>query len=65
MKMTVLGIDLAKHVLQRHGVDEQGNVVVRTPLARSQLIAFVAQLAPCRMGLEACQGAHQGQQEGT
>jgi transposase len=46
MKMTVLGIDLAKNVFQRHGVDEQGNVVVRKPLARSKLVAFVAQLAP-------------------
>jgi transposase len=58
MKMTVLGIDLAKHVCQLHGVDEQGNVVVRKPLVRAKLIAFVAQLAPCRIGMEACQGAH-------
>ena len=58
MKITVLGIDLAKNVLQLHGVDEHGNVVVRKQLVRSKLLAFVAQLAPCRMGLEACQGAH-------
>jgi transposase len=58
MKITVLGIDLAKNVFQLHGVDEQGNVVVRKQLARSKLIAFVAQLEPCRIGMEACQGAH-------
>jgi transposase len=58
MKITVLGIDLAKNVFQLHGVDEQGDVVVRKQLARAKLIAFVAQLAPCRIGMEACQGAH-------
>lgn len=37
MKITVLGIDLAKNVCQLHGVDEHGNVVVRKPLVRSKL----------------------------
>jgi transposase len=58
MKITVLGIDLAKNVLQLHGVDAQGNVGVRKQLARSKLLPFIAQLTPCRMGMEACQGAH-------
>jgi transposase len=58
MKITILGIDLAKNVFQLHGVDEQGNVVVRKQLARSKLLPFVAQLTPCRIGMEACQGAH-------
>lgn len=58
MKITVLGIDRAKNVFQLHGIDEQGNVVVRKQLVRSRLLAFVAQLAPCRIGMEACQGAH-------
>jgi hypothetical protein len=37
MQMTVWGIDLAKDVCQRHGVDEHGNVVVHRccqPMAR-------------------------------
>ena len=58
MKITVLGIDLAKNVFQLHGVDEQGKVVVRKKLTRPKLLPFVAQLAPCRIGMEACQGAH-------
>jgi hypothetical protein len=37
MKMTVLGIDLANNVFQRHGVDAHGNVVVRQPRVRSKL----------------------------
>jgi transposase len=58
MKITVLGIDLAKNVFQLHGVDDQGTVVVRKKLTRPKLLPFVAQLAPCRIGMEACQGAH-------
>lgn len=58
MTLMVLGIDVAKNVFQLHGVDEQGSVVVRKQLTRSKLLPFVAQLAPCRIGMEACQGAH-------
>jgi transposase len=58
MKITVLGIDLAKNVFQLHGVDDQGTVVVRKKLTRPKLLPFVAQLTPCRIGMEACQGAH-------
>ena len=58
MEITVLGIDLAKNVFQLHGVDAQGHVVARKKLTRQKLLPFVAQLAPCRIGMEACQGAH-------
>jgi transposase len=57
MKITVLGIDLAKNVFQLHGVDDHRNVVVRKKLARPKLLPFVAQLAPCRIGTETCRGA--------
>ena len=60
MKITILGIDLAKNVFQLYGVDAQGNVVSRKQLARPKLLPFVAQLTPCRIGMAACQGAHQG-----
>jgi transposase len=58
MNTTILGIDLAKNVFQLHGVDDQGHVGVRKPLTRPKLLPFRAQLAPCRIGMEACQGAH-------
>jgi transposase len=58
MNLSVLGIDLAKNVFQLHGVDAQGKVVVRKKLTRPKLLPFVAQFAPCRIGMEACQGAH-------
>jgi transposase len=50
------GIDLAKNVFQLHGDDDHGNMVVRKQLARPKLLPFVAQLAPCRIGIETCQG---------
>jgi len=57
-KVTVLGIDLAKNNFQLHGIDEQGNRVLKKKLTRKQLVPFIAQLPPCLIGLEACGGAH-------
>jgi transposase len=56
--ITVLGIDLAKHSFQLHGVDEAGQRVVRKQLSRHKVSAYVAQLPPCLIGMEACGGAH-------
>ncbi len=56
--MTVLGIDLAKQSFQLHGVDEEGQVVLKKKLNRKQLNAFVANLPVCLIGLEACGGSH-------
>jgi transposase len=57
-KITTIGLDLAKHVFQVHGIDETGAVVVRKRLRRSQVIAFFAGLPPCLVGMEACATAH-------
>lgn len=58
MKITTVGIDLAKNVFQVHGVDERGMVVLRKQLRRDQMTAFFANLAPCVIGMEACGSAH-------
>ncbi len=58
MKISALGIDLAKSVFQVHGVDEQGQVVVRKRLSRNKLLRFIAQREPCLIGLEACSSSH-------
>lgn len=57
MKITTVGLDLAKTVFQVHGVDRCGLTVVRKQLRRSQLIQFFAQLEPCLVGMEACGSA--------
>ena len=56
--ITTIGLDLAKHVFQVHGVDETGGVMVRKRLRRSQVLAFFSGIPPCLVGLEACATAH-------
>ncbi len=58
MKLTTIGIDLAKNVFQVHGADDTGRAVLRKQLKRAQMLPFFARLAPCRIGLEACGSAH-------
>ncbi len=58
MKITTLGIDLAKNVFHLCGVEAHGKVILRKRLSRKTLLGFVAKLPPCLIGLEACGGAH-------
>lgn len=58
MNITTIGLDIAKHVFQVHGVDAAGKTVLRKQLKRVQVLAFFANLPPCLVGLEACAGAH-------
>jgi transposase len=58
MKVTTIGIDLAKNVIQVHGVDERGKAVLKKQLKRNQVVAFFANLPPCLVGIEACASAH-------
>jgi transposase len=57
-EVTTIGLDLAKHVFQVHGVDAEGAPVLRKQLRRSQVLAFFSRLPPCLVGLEACATAH-------
>ena len=57
MKVTTLGLDVAKSIFQRHGVDERGPVAVQKRVIRSKLRETVGQLPPCRIGMEACGSA--------
>src|SRR5215475_8322498 len=57
MKVTTLGIDLAKSIFQLHGVDEHGKVVVQKRVPHSKLLETVAQLPTCVIGMEACSSA--------
>ena len=58
MKITTVGIDLAKNVFQVHAVDERGRAVLRKQLRRDQMRAFFVNLPPCLIGMEACASAH-------
>src|SRR5215208_4414044 len=56
--LSVLGIDLAQQVFHLVGMDAHGTIVVRKRLYRAQVMAFIAQLPPTLIGMEACGGAH-------
>ena len=43
MKITTIGIDLAKEVFQIHGVDEHGKAVLRKQLRRSKMAEVLCQ----------------------
>jgi len=58
MKITTIGLDLAKTVFQVHGVDERGKAALKKVLKRAQVLPFFANLQPCLIGMEACGSAH-------
>jgi transposase len=58
MKITTVGIDLAKNLFQVHGIDERGKAVLSKQLRRAQVAIFFANLPPCVIGMEACASAH-------
>ena len=58
MHPTTVGLDLAKHVFQVHGVDAAGKLIIRKKLRRSELVEFFKKLPACRVGMEACGTAH-------
>lgn len=60
MKLSRVGVDLARNVYQLHGVDRTGKTVWKRRLRRSQwLQALMDKAEPgCVIGMEACTGAH-------
>jgi transposase len=58
MKITTIGVDLAKEVFQIHGVDVHGKAILRKQLRRNEMSKFFANLEPCLIGMEACGSAH-------
>ena len=57
-KITRIGMDTSKTFFQLHGVDAAEKVVLRKKLRRDRLLAFFTQLAPTKIGIEACGAAH-------
>ena len=57
-QVLVVGLKIAKSVFQVHGVDADGEVVVRRGLRRSRVLPFFVTVEPCRIGIEACANGH-------
>ena len=60
MKLSRVGIDLAKNVYQLHGVDRSGKTILKRRLKRHQwLKVLLDKTEPgCVIGMEACASAH-------
>ena len=60
MKISRVGVDLAKNIFQLHGVGRHGEAVWKRRLSRDKWLAVLLDaIEPgCEVGLEACGGAH-------
>jgi transposase len=60
MKLSRVGVDLAKNVYQLHGVDRHGKTVWKRRLRRGQWLQVLTDTVEpgCEIGMEACTGAH-------
>jgi transposase len=61
--ITTIGLDIAKSVFQVHGVDADGQVVIRRQLKRRYVLAFFQKVPPCLVGIEACASSHHWSRE--
>ena len=61
--VTTVGLDIAKSVFQVHGVDAQGEVLIRRQLKRRYVLTFFQKLPPCLVGIEACASSHHWSRE--
>src|SRR5262245_30027749 len=58
-----IGLDIAKSIFQVHGVDADGQVVIRRKLKRRYVLAFFAKVPSCLIGMEACATSHHWSRE--
>jgi transposase len=61
--VTTIGLDIAKSVFQVHGVDANGQVVIRRQLKRRYILAFFQKVPLCLVGIEACASSHHWSRE--
>src|ERR1700752_242009 len=54
----VIGIDIGKNSFHIVSQNQRGAIVLRQKWSRGQVEARLANLPPCRIGMEACFGAH-------
>ncbi len=58
MPNLIIGLDIAKHVFQVHGVGEAGQVVFQRKLKRAEVLPFFSEQPAALVGIEACGTAH-------
>ena len=65
MKYTPVGVDIAKHVIQIHFINEHTGEVVDKQLRRQDFLTFFGNREPCMIGMEACGGSQHWARELT
>ncbi len=58
MKLTPFGVDIAKHLMQIHFIDEYTGELIDKQLRRNDFLTFFSNRQPCLIGMEACGGAY-------
>ena len=58
MKITTIGLDIAKSIFHLCAVNKMGRLVKKKQLKRKQVLAYMANLEPCLIAMEACGGAN-------
>jgi transposase len=58
MKITTIGLDIAKSIFHLFAVNQMGRYVKKKQLKRAQLLRYFAQLEPCVVAMQACGGAN-------
>ena len=58
VEITTMGLDIAKHIFQVHGVSSDGRTQVKRQLRRSEVLRYFGKLPGCLVGIEACGGSH-------
>ena len=58
MKITTIGLDIAKTEFHLFAINRVGRLVKKKQLKRKQVLSYIAQLEPCLVVMEACGGAN-------
>jgi transposase len=58
MDINVIGLDIAKQTFHLVGLDSTGKQMLKKKLSRTKLLAYFANLTPCKISMEGCAGAH-------
>ena len=57
MTHTIVGVDIAKSVMQVHWVDPETGEIVNRPVKRAAFLEYFANRRPCLVGMESCSGS--------
>ncbi len=57
-EVSIIGLDIAKHVFHVHGADGKGRALFSKRISRGKLLDFFAAQPICTVALDACGGAH-------